>query len=132
MTRLSLRNDLINSTFPGTAPLWIAVAVALFLFLGAASTAHAHADQGKPSEYTTQAITGALSQSNPQDDQEEPPTCHHGTVPCYTGYSMSNAGLANAPRSANTVPFSIMTGFPTASFLSIDPPPPKQRTAELH
>ena len=132
MTRLSLRNDLINSTFPGTAPLWIAVAVALFLFLGAASSAHSHADQGQPSEFTTQGITEALSQSHPQDGQEEPPTCHHGTVPCSTGYSMSNAGLANAPRSANTVPFSIITGFPPASFLAIDPPPPKQRTAELH
>ena len=132
MTKLSLRSNLINNVLPRTALLWAVVAVALFLSWGAASSAHAHADQGQPSEFTTQGITEALSLSHPQDGQEEPTTCHHGTVPCSSGYSMSNAGLANAPRSANTAPFSIITGFPPASFLAIDPPPPKQRTAELH
>jgi len=130
MTRLIFASDLTGSLFPRIALLWAAVAVACFLSLGTASTAHAHADQGKPPETTTQVFTGTLNPGHPQDGQEELPTCHHGTVPCSSGYSMPNADLASPPRSISTVPFSVITGFPPVSFLAIDPPPPKPRTAE--
>jgi len=125
MTKRSLGNDLTGNLFPGTALMWTAAAFALFLILGTASTAHAHADQGKQSETTTQIFTGTLDPGQPKGGQEESPTCHHGAVPCSPGYSMSNADLAGAPRSTNTVPFSVITGFPLASFFTIDPPPPK-------
>ncbi|MBT3361812.1 MAG: hypothetical protein HOL07_07035 [Rhodospirillaceae bacterium] len=132
MTQLGLDSSLIDKLFSKTTLLWAAVAFAFVLVVGTASPAHAHADPVKPSEYTTQVVAETLTPGHPQDGHEEPRTCHHGAVPCSSGHSMSNADLAGVLRSTTTVPFSVITGFPPVSFLTIDPPPPKQRTAELN
>lgn len=123
--QIELGSSLIKKLWSRTLLLWTIVAVAFFLSLGAPSTAHAHVDQGKRLETTTQIFVETLDRGQPQGGQGEAPTCHHGAVPCSTSYSMSNADLAGAPRSTNTVPFSVITGFPLASFFTIDPPPPK-------
>jgi len=132
MNSVKLGNILTHNPFPRTVLLWAAVTATFLLFLAATSSAHAHGSSEITAGDTTQAIAQSQATGHAQDGREELPTCHHGAVTCSPNFSISNEGLAGVLRTTSTVPFSVITGFPPTSSLTIDPPPPKQRTAELN
>lgn len=103
----------------------IVVSMASILFLLATSNAHAHSTQESTTDRVLQAVTDVMALGTDQEQNEEQPTCHHGTVPCSSNTSITSADLTNQRRTENTASFSMKFGPPSAFFLSIDTPPPK-------
>lgn len=103
----------------------IAVSIACILFLMVTPQAHAHGAQDSTTDRGLQPITQVIALGADQKQPEELPTCHHGVAPCSSNLSIAGNDGSDVRRTGSSVSFPVTFGPPSASFLPVDPPPPK-------
>jgi hypothetical protein len=123
--RMTPRRVLIDRIFARVILTVISVtAVTIFLAL-ATSNAHAHGTRNSTTGPAVQVTSGVLVPPSGQEQPEELPTCHHGVTPCSSSLSIAALDVSDIRRTRSTASFSVKFGPPSASYLSIDPPPPR-------
>ncbi|MBT4908270.1 MAG: hypothetical protein HN813_13790 [Rhodospirillaceae bacterium] len=129
--QMMLEGILIGRILARMTLAFVAISMAGILLLAATSDAHAHSAQKSVTDPGSQATAWRLVPGANQKQQEESPTCHHGTVPCSSSFSIISGDSNSFRRTGSAASFSVRYGPPSASFLQIEPPPPKQKDSQI-